>query len=92
MERLEKAIQRVIDEDLEYPLESDLKEARSLLKKLKRMGKVKPLGMDRIAFAEIKTYSSPSAPLHKVMQAALLLVGENEERTQVDFLTISALM
>ena len=40
--------------------------------------------MDRNTMSEVKRYSKPPAGLHPVMQASLLLLGEEEDTTQVN--------
>ena len=49
------------------------------LHKLRRM----ILDMDRWTIAEIRSYSRPPPVVHTVLQAALLLLGEDERTTSV---------
>lgn len=69
-------------------LQLEVRDAKNLLERHeKSKHKAKPravsLAMDSKTVAEIRRYQNPPKILHKVIQGALLLVGEDEDTTDV---------
>jgi hypothetical protein len=77
-------IKGIHDRRLERFLRDKVHDALTLADELKEHEISLPiLAMDKKTMSEIKSYSKPSPIVHKVMQAALLLLGEDEEKTSV---------
>ena len=67
-------------------MRDEVKEANDLLIELQDpMARLPILAMDKRTMAEIRSYSKASPLMHQVMQAALLLLGEDEGVTAVSF-------
>ena len=45
--------------------------------------KLRTLDLNSSTLIEVKNYKTPSVDVHQILVAALLLLGENEEKTQV---------
>ena len=60
-------------------------QAQSLIESQKRVDKLKSsmYAMDHAVFAEIRRYHKPHPVVHRIICAALLLLGEHEGRTRV---------
>jgi hypothetical protein len=71
--------------ELQQELGDDYKKARKMLISLKRIEGLKNamLYMDRAMMTEIRGYHSPPKPLHQVVQATLLILGDPEDSTEV---------
>ena len=59
--------------------------ARNVVERKRRLAELKHdiLDMDRKTMSEMRSYNRPPMILHRVLQAALLLLGEDEETTSV---------
>ena len=60
-------------------------QAQSLIESQKRVDKLKSsmYAMDHAVFAEIRRYHKPHPVVHRIICAALLLLGEHEGKTRV---------
>lgn len=63
----------------------DLREARYYVERLIRLERLHTsiLDMDRKTMTEVRRYSKPPPRVHRVIQAALLMLGQDEEATAV---------
>ncbi|KAI0210891.1 hypothetical protein LSAT2_004330 [Lamellibrachia satsuma] len=59
--------------------------ARNVVERKRRLAELKHdiLDMDRKTMSEMRSYNHPPMILHRVLQAALLLLGEDEETTSI---------
>jgi len=66
-------------------LRAEIREAEKLASNLAAAETAPPtiLAMDKKTMTEIKSYVKPSRVVHDIMQAALLLLNEDEEKTSV---------
>jgi len=83
-----KAIRREVDRireaGLTKYLQNETREAMYLVELLERMPKNKNvLDMGRKLMTEIRRYQNPPKAMHRIMQSALLLLGEDEDTTDV---------
>ena len=67
------------------PMYHELIAARNVVERKKRLAELKHdvLTLDRRTMSEMRSYNRPPKVLHEVLQAALLLLGEDEETTAV---------
>ena len=68
------------------PMYHEMATARNVVERKKRLAALKHdvLMMDRRNMSEMRSYNRPPEVLHEVLRAALLLLGEDEETTEVD--------
>jgi len=83
-----KAIRREVDRireaGLTKHLQNETREAMYLVELLERMPANKNvLDMGRKLMTEIRRYQNPPPAMHRIMQSALLLLGEDEDTTDV---------
>ena len=66
-------------------LQNEAKEGERALDMIRRRNNKahQPLRMSKDTLSELRRYSAPPEVVHKVMIAALLLLGEDEHTTQV---------
>lgn len=66
-------------------LQEEVRETHYQLEFLERMphGRQSILDMDKKTMSEIRRYHNPPPALHKVLQGAFLLLGEDEDTTDV---------
>ena len=64
-------------------LQSDVVKARSMIQKLERQILTDYNTISQSTVTEIARYREPPYPVHTVLQAALLLLGEDEQTTEV---------
>jgi len=82
---LEQAVAAAEKSGLEKRLGIQLAMAQRILEQLRRIEKLRHaiLNLDQRTIAEIKSYSQPPPAVYKVMQAAFLLLGEQEKNLKV---------
>ena len=78
--RLDRFLRRPMKVALELAETLDTREVRMPI-----------LAMDKKTMCEIRSYAKPSPLVHRVMQAALLLLGEDEGTTEVRHATLLCL-
>jgi len=79
---IQRLIKRIEESDTRRFLQNDIREAQKVYDTLTaRKLKMPILAMDKKTMTELKHYSNPSPVVHRVMQAALLLLGVDEGRT-----------
>jgi len=83
-----KAIRREVDRireaGLTKYLQNETREAMYLVELLERMPANKNvLDMGRKLMTEVRRYQNPPPAMHRIMQSALLLLGEDEDTTDV---------
>ena len=65
--------------------QNEVREARYAVERLDRLHRLHTsiLDMDKKTMTEVRRYHKPPPRVHRVMQAALLVLGEDEESTAV---------
>jgi len=89
-----RAIRRQVDKIRESRLtkylQNETREAMCLVELLERMPANKNvLDMGRKLMTEIRRYQNPPPAMHRIMQSALLLLGEDEDTTDVRIASLS---
>lgn len=71
-------------------LQEEVREAHYQLEFIERMphGRQSILDMDKKTMSEIRRYHNPPPALHKILQGAFLLLGEDEDTTDVSTLPL----
>ena|SRR6218665_112504 len=86
-EGVKNCLKSIKTDGLSPYLQLEVRDAKIILERHEKKSKEKPravsLAMDSKMVAEIRRYQNPPPVLHKVIQAALLLVGEDEDTTDV---------
>ncbi|KAK3581411.1 hypothetical protein CHS0354_016272 [Potamilus streckersoni] len=85
LELLERAVDAVATRGFESYFPEELKIARELIARLKKIQKLmhEVMKLDQTTIAEIRSYGNPVREIHVVMQATLLLLGHFEEETKI---------
>ncbi|WAR15075.1 HIL-like protein [Mya arenaria] len=78
LEDLERAVDLVESKGYATKLHNELREAKDLIARLKRLQKL----IHERTISEIRSYAHPIAEIHTVMRATLLLLGNPEEETK----------
>lgn len=78
-------IEQIRSSGLLRNLQDEVREAHYHLEFIERMphGRQSILDMDKKTMSEIRRYQNPPPVLHKVIQGAFLLLGEDEDTTDV---------
>jgi len=77
-------VDKIRDAGLTKYLQNETREAMYLVELLERMPANKNvLDMGRKLMTEIRRYQNPPPAMHRIMQSALLLLGEDEDTTDV---------
>jgi len=77
-------VDRIREAGLTKYLQNETREAMYLVELLERMPANKNvLDMGRKLMTEIRRYQNPPPAMHRIMQSALLLLGEDEDTTDV---------
>ena len=81
---IRREVDRIRDAGLTKYLQNETREAMYLVELLERMPANKNvLDMGRKLMTEIRRYQNPPPAMHRIMQSALLLLGEDEDTTDV---------
>ncbi|XP_052211940.1 lim and transglutaminase domain protein ltd-1-like [Dreissena polymorpha] len=84
LEELERAVDLVESKGYGGKLPGELREAKDLIARLKRLQKLihEVMTLNQRTISEIRSYAHPIAEIHIVMRATLLLLGDPEESTK----------
>ncbi|KAK3581413.1 hypothetical protein CHS0354_016274, partial [Potamilus streckersoni] len=84
LELVERAVDAVETRGFESYFPEELKIARELIARLKKIQKLmhEVMNLNQTTIAEIRSYGNPVKEIHIVMQATLLLLGHFEEETK----------
>lgn len=93
LELLERAVDMVESRGYAHRLSAELKEAKDLIARLKRLQKLvhEVMTLNQRTIAEIRSYTKPVQEIHTVMQATLVLLGNTQEETK-DWKNVQALI
>ncbi|KAL4221274.1 hypothetical protein ACF0H5_019537 [Mactra antiquata] len=93
LEELERAVDLVESKGYGPKLGPELREAKDLIARLKRLQKLihEVMTLNQRTIAEIRSYSHPTTEIHTVMRATLLLLGNSEKETE-DWKNVQALV
>lgn len=93
LELLERAVDMVESRGYAHRLSAELKEAKDLIARLKRLQKLvhEVMTLNQRTIAEIRSYTKPVKEIHIVMQATLVLLGNPSEETR-DWKNVQALI
>ena len=81
---IRREVDRIREAGLTKYLQNETREAMYLVELLERMPANKNvLDMGRKLMTEIRRYQNPPPAMHRIMQSALLLLGEDEDTTDV---------
>jgi len=81
---IRREVERIRQAGLTKYLQNETREAMYLVELLERMPANKNvLDMGRKLMTEIRRYQNPPPAMHRIMQSALLLLGEDEDTTDV---------
>ena len=85
---ISEVIKKVESQGISSKMKHDLISARNTVARQIRRAQTKHviLDFDKTTISEIRSYDHPPKILHRVIQAALMLLGEDEERTSVNTL------
>jgi len=85
VEKIRQAgLTKYLQAELTKYLQNETREAMYLVELLERMPANKNvLDMGRKLMTEIRRYQNPPPAMHRIMQSALLLLGEDEDTTDV---------
>jgi selenocysteine lyase/cysteine desulfurase len=85
---IEQALQEIEDRDYVHYLQPEVQQADHVLfvlvKAEERAKKAVPT-LDASTLSEVRAYKHPPTHVHRIVQAVLLLLGEHEQRTEVDW-------
>lgn len=84
LDELERTVDLVESKGYASKLGPELREAKDLIARLKRLQKLihEVMNLDQRTIAEIKSYSHPNPEIHRVMRATLMLLGNTEKETE----------
>ena len=87
---LRAAIREVEESNFILAFTSEFEAAKRLLKSLERIEALKEavVKLDRKTMQELRNYSDPPKLVHRVMKAALLLLGDELKVTTVSLCTV----
>lgn len=90
MRALRAAIREVEESNFIFAFTSEFEAAKRLLKSLERIEALKEavVKLDRKTMQELRNYSDPPKLVHRVMKAALLLLGDELKVTTVSLCTV----
>ncbi|XP_053379649.1 lim and transglutaminase domain protein ltd-1-like isoform X2 [Mercenaria mercenaria] len=93
LEELERTVDLVESKGYAPKLGPELREAKDLIARLKRLQKLihEVMTLNQRTIAEIKSYAHPPDEVHTVMRGTLLLLGNKEEETK-DWRNVQALI
>lgn len=93
LEELERTVDLVESKGYGVKLGPELREAKDLIARLKRLQKLihEVMTLNQRTIAEIKSYSHPIAEIHTVMRCTLILLGHTEKETE-DWKNVQALI
>lgn len=85
LQRLEQLVTEAANKGMEKRLGLQLEMAQRIIRQLQRIEQLRHdiLNLDQTTIAELKSYSSPPKPVHVVMSATFVLLGEQETALKV---------
>ena len=77
-----------VDISSDQNLNSTLKKAKDFIKTLAALGKMKSaiMSLKQLTISEIQSYSQPPVAIEMVMQATLILLGEDKKKIKVCYI------